>query len=720
MQRDRAAREVFVFAILEAAKRRKFYVLIPTLLLSAVALVFANRLPDLYRSEALVRAEPMATAHDFVDASGTSHANHVLNVDEQLRNVREIVTSEPILSRINREFALYPAAGARLTEQSLQDMRSRVIIRLSGGDEVRHSQPRFVSVQIGFEGQDPSQVTKVANRLVELFIAEASSDRARRVEEVEGFIEAEIQPLRKTLDEQTEKIRGYKQGAAAALPEQAATNLRLLETLQTEYMAKNEAIANDDARRAAIIRELNELEKQGALETIEAKEEQSPAEKRLEDLKIQYRELQTRYVADHPELRRVRKEMTELANSIPPRPATRGEHSPFYLRYLQLKGELESIDQRAKSFRNEQAQLVNQMQVYRARVESAPQHESALTELMRDYTATQTQYQEMLEKQQHARLARRFEKMSKEVVFRIIDPARIPLEPFTPQRERIILLGIFAGLGLGIALGVFVEHMDTSFEGVDDFQRSSDLPVMAVIPSIQGKARRNGSAETALVTVSAPHSIAAEQYRVLAMKLHNRTAGSRVIAVMSSAGAEGKTVTAINLAIALAGSTGGRVLLIDGDLRRPSVDDYLAIELEERRDFGELLADFGADYRAYLRYYKGISVIPGSCRSSDAVGLLTSSWARELFAALRKDFDYIVLDSPPILPIADSLVLAELSDEILLVLRVRRTPRELFEQAVLSLSAGNIRGVVLNDVKYQYSRYAYAYKYYQKNYLARH
>ena len=715
-----AATEVFASSLFEAARRRKLLILIPTLLLGAGFGLYSARLPNVYRSDALLQAEPMATAHDFVDATGTSHANHVLNVDEQFHNLEQIVRSEPVLSQVNREFGLYPQQNGGMSDKALSEMRSKVIVKMDGGDELRHNEPRFVSFRVGFEGRDREQVVKVANRLVELFIQSASATRERRVQEVAGFIDAELLPLKNKLDAQLQKIRDYKEGAVNSLPEQAATNLRLLETLQTQYMQKSDAIANDEARRAAIVDELSELEKHGALETIEPKVEQSPTEKRLEELRIQYREMQTRYSPDHPELRRVKKEIADLAGSLPkPVEKPRGERSPFYARYLQLKSELESLEQRAKSYRKEQEQLAAQMQGYRSRVESAPAHESAIAELTRDYTAMQTQYQEMLEKRHNAKLAESFEKMSREVIFTVLDPARTPMTPSGPQRERIALLGIFAGLAIGTVLAFFAEHLDTAFESLDDFKNSSDLPVLAVIPSISRAQSRGKTGRAPLPTLDEPRSVVAEQYRILAAKLQSGSAGGpRIVGILSSAGGEGKTLTAANLALALAAAGAGRVALVDGDLRRPRIHEYLGFKPGQGEGFGDLLADASRDFRRYVRDFKGISVIAGSAKPSEAVGLLSSRRARDVFAAFREEFDYVVLDSPPILPIADSLLIAELCDEAIVIVRARRTPRELFEQAVANLGSANLRGVVLNDVEYQHSRYAYAYRYYQKNYLA--
>jgi polysaccharide chain length determinant protein (PEP-CTERM system associated) len=590
---------------------------------------------------------------------------------------------------------------------------------MDGGDEVRHNEPRFVSFWVGFEASDPKLARDMANRLAELFIKQASDAREQRVQDVSRFIQAEISPLQEKLEAQSRRIREYKAGAANALPEQASANLRLLETLQTQYSSKTEEIAKDEARRAAIAQELQELEKQGALETTAPKQEKSDTEKRLDELRIQYGQFQTRYAPDHPELKRVKKEIAELEALVPQTPVRpRVEHSPFYLRYVQLKTELEEIASRAHSYKQEEERLLNQMAAYRSRIESAPVHESELAGIMREYTATQTQYQEMLEKQHNASLAERFEKLGREVVFRIVDPARLPLEPFSPQRDRIILLGIFAGLGLGIALAFFAEQMDTSFESIDDYQKTCDLPLLATVPSIPARPAKATAVHPAIVTLSDPQSIPAEQYQILAMKLQLRHEGStRVVAITSAAGGEGKTATAVNLALALSTRTDRRTLLVDADLRRPRVHEFLGFKNDEK-GFADLLASAGEDTEEYIHKVEGLSVIPGFAPCKNPMALLGSQRAEEVLRTLRQGFDFIILDCPPILPIADSLILSKLADEVFLVLRARQTPREVFQRAVQSLDARNLVGVILNDVAIKHSRYAYAYRYYRKNYLA--
>lgn len=192
-----------------------------------------------------------------------------------------------------------------------------------------------------------------------------------------------------------------------------------------------------------------------------------------------------------------------------------------------------------------------------------------------------------------------------------------------------------------------------------------------------------------------------------------------VLAITSATGGEGKTLTSLNLSIALAKSFNAKVLLVDADLRRPMLHQYLGLSSAKRKGFGDLLLHPDDEIQKYILQFNGISVMPTFERVANPIGMLTSESARALLERMGRDFAFVILDSPPIVPIADGHVLANLADHVLLIARARRTPRELFKLAVESLDCSNVIGVALNDVNLKHSRYSGAYRYYQQNYQAR-
>src|SRR5262249_26077993 len=147
---------------------------------------------------------------------------------------------------------------------------------------------------------------------------------------------------------------------------------------------------------------------------------------------------------------------------------------------------------------------------------------------------------------------------------------------------------------------------------------------------------------------------------------------------------------------------------------KPRIAQYLKLTVQPDQGFQNLLAQHNPQVEHYVMRVKQVDVIPGGVSQANPVAALSSPKARALFEQLKQQFSTIIVDAPPVLPIADSHILAGLADKVLFVVRARQTPRELFQHAIDSFESGNLLGAVLNDVDYQRSRYAYAYEYYKK------
>jgi capsular exopolysaccharide synthesis family protein len=309
--------------------------------------------------------------------------------------------------------------------------------------------------------------------------------------------------------------------------------------------------------------------------------------------------------------------------------------------------------------------------------------------------------------------------------------------PYSPHPDRIILFGVLAGLAIGVIGVVVAERLDNTFETSEQLENFTTLPVLSSVPNIPLKplrktrnqaARERSSQEPddeispeqkqffrqhRLSVLSDPQSVASQQYGVLALKIRQwmaQTSG-RVLVVTSATGEEGKSVTALNLSLAMAATLDGRVLLVDCDLRLPQVQDRLGLSAE--KGFSDLLTDAGNDFSSHISKVGKLDIIPGRSKPVNPVVLLAAPRTREIIGRLRDEYQFIVLDSPPLVPIADSHILAGLADGVMLVVRARKTPPELFQRAVESLGASNVIGVVLNDIEYADTPCAYAYQYYQ-------
>ncbi|HLQ75914.1 MAG TPA: polysaccharide biosynthesis tyrosine autokinase, partial [Terriglobia bacterium] len=545
--------------------------------------------------------------------------------------------------------------------------------------------------------------------------------------------DTEVERLRAKLSDLDSRIENYKQSAVEELPERADANLKEVATLRQQYQDKTTAINNDQAKQQGDIQEMKDIEQKGMLNPPADAVVKSTNQIQLDAAQAKLDALRTRYTSNNREVLLQEEQVQNLEKLVAAEPHPVAAHvaSPAELRYTQLKAEVAAIDKHLLDLRQDRSSLSSQLVDSQRHVNATPRHEQALAQLTREYEITKTEYQTQLQKQLDVRRDEQLRKVANNgLVFRIVEPAQVPLDPVSPKRIRILAMGLVAGIAFGLGTAFLAEHIDSSFKDVDEFQNDTGLTVLSIIPRLNPNAfpqrpRRSkkllssGDSDAGahpvgtIVTVVDPQSVASEQFQILAMRMRNSVNGTKcpTILVTSSAGGEGKTVTSINLALAL--SEQSHVLLIDADMRRPKVHEYLGFDVREGRSLGDLLFMPEDGLAKYTRTVQGLTVIAGGDHVKSPLPLLTSSRLKVLMSRLREKFDFIVIDSPPIIPVADGIILSRFADHVALVVRAGHTPRAVLRRALDSLDTSQLAGVVLNDVDTKRSRYAYAYKYYQ-------
>ena len=211
-----------------------------------------------------------------------------------------------------------------------------------------------------------------------------------------------------------------------------------------------------------------------------------------------------------------------------------------------------------------------------------------------------------------------------------------------------------------------------------------------------------------VVTITEPISVAAEQYRVLCAKLNklSKEFGPRVIAVTSSVKNEGKTLTSVNLSVAMAKDFNRRVLLVEADFKSPSMSRLLGRKMN--RGFIDVLSKQTDVAEVALTYFDGhLTILTAGKSLGDDLRLLGSEQARAFLQLMKTRYDYVLLDLPPILPLADANVITELADGLIMVIRAGHTPQHIVKRAMSDLDSQKILGVVLNDVDSSMSYYYY-------------
>ena len=281
----------------------------------------------------------------------------------------------------------------------------------------------------------------------------------------------------------------------------------------------------------------------------------------------------------------------------------------------------------------------------------------------------------------------------------MLHPASVPLVPDSPHVLINLILSLAVGLGLGIAAAFLAELNYTGITTGDDIEQRLGVRYLGTIPSLSSVMARAGTRDPAQALIESPRSAFAESFRSLRASIAMNTTKARIIAITSSLPDEGKTTTSICLARSMAAS-GDRVLLIDCDLRRQGVSEFVP-DREGRPGLIEVLrGEVALQDAVVVDPATGLSILPVSTRSNQASELLTGDEMDRLLDAARAQFHAVIIDTAPVLPIADARLVLGKADASVFVVRWRKTPDSAL-RAALRLLPGNrvqLAGVALTRV----------------------
>ncbi len=302
----------------------------------------------------------------------------------------------------------------------------------------------------------------------------------------------------------------------------------------------------------------------------------------------------------------------------------------------------------------------------------------------------------------------------------IRDEAALPLEPIKPRFVLTIFLGLFGGLAVALALAFFVSYLDDSIKSQDDVETYLRLSFLGYVPNI----KTNSVIERDLQAHLHPQSNAAEGFRTIraTISLTHKPDKFRILAISSTIPSEGKSLVASNLAIVTA-QTGLKTLLVDADLRRPSV--HKAYQLHSPTGLSSYLTDEvqNVDELIHSTDVPNLDVVCCGAVPSTPSELIGSKRMMQFLQAIRSRYDRVLLDCPPISAVSDPLIISAMSDGVVFVTKFNKIRREHARKSVQRLHNAGIHvvGVVLNDIDFEgKDSYYYSYYYYQNRYYASH
>lgn len=486
-------------AILRILWRRKWVLLAPLVIAATTTAVVASRLPNRYRSETLVLIVPQQIPESYVQPTVNAR------LEDRLASLNQQILNRTRLEQIIREFNLYPRERrTAIMEDVVDRMRTRDIgVQTTGAADRRsRSSPTF---RISFTGDDPRIAMRVTERLASLFIEESLRDRATLAEGTNQFLDAQLVDARNRLVEQEKRLEAYREKHAGELPSQLGSNMQAAQSLQIQTQTLATSIAQDRDRQLMLDRLVAEAEAiDAAPPATRANGEVDPsglsAAQLLELRRSELRGFEARMKPGHPDLERAKREVADLEKQVdadalkqPLSPnGDKGLSAPplnkadaqRQSRVREMAAERDALPRRIAQKEGELAKMRNMLGAYQSRISAVPSRETELVELTRDYETLRQSYTNLLAKSENARMSANLERRQIGEQFRVLEPARLPERPISPNRLQINAMGAIGGLALGMGLLLFLEYRDRSMRTEADVRAALGLPVLAVIRAL--------------------------------------------------------------------------------------------------------------------------------------------------------------------------------------------------------------------------------------------
>jgi polysaccharide biosynthesis transport protein len=605
-----------------------------------------------------------------------------------------------------------------LKEYSTLSDRQELLVSLADSLRVK-STPRTRVIELTTKSSNPQLATDFTNTLANEFIEQAIESRLKTTEKIGSWLGHELDDARAKLQRSESALQTYAGKSGLIFTDNQDTNIAT-EKLQQLQQQLTLLIADRVAKEARF--ELAEHSPPDSLPDVLGDDALRTAQATVVDARRKVADLTAVFTPDFGKVKRAAAELAALQSAF------EEQRSAIILRINNDFGEAVRKEKLLEASYNSQAREV------------MGQDEKAIEYniLKRDVDSNRQLYDTMLQQLEQSSIASALHASN----IRVVDPATLPQKPVWPNYKILAPLGLIFGLLSGLGAVMVSERMDRRLRHPGEIQLWANVPELGTIPNASVGAGRKvrvkmvaGAANKTelfadkkfdraieMITWNRKPSLMAEAFRAtLTSILFVGENGSRprTVVLTSANASDGKTTVTTNLAIAMA-EVRGNVLVIDADLRRPRLHDLFGISNE--RGLADLLKDPGLSDEAIAKSIQqtrvpGLSVLPSGAPTLTAANLLHSPNLNELFVKLKTQFDMVLIDTPPMLQMADARLVGRVSDAVVLVARAGQTTRDAILAAYQRFSEDRIRvlGTILNDWDPKHSPAGY-YGYYRTDY----
>jgi len=562
--------------------------------------------------------------------------------------------------------------------------------------------PNTDIIQIIATSPDATEAALIANTTAETFIRDRIERRLNSVQQAIRWLEGQLKEEQSQLDGARIELYNFmQQYGILDIDEHRSTKL------DEELTAMKEKVRSAREKTNALKFKLDQITKLSKspelIDTIpEALNNEILAKLRTQEVTLEQEsiKLSATYGSNHPNIMLIQRQLDNIRKS----------------KREEVEKIINSIRFQYETALSEEKSLTQASDKLEKSLEDLKKKTIRYFTLKREVESGEKIYDVLLNRFKETTLA---EEMSKSTNASVIQHAYVPLMPSKPNVPRVLAVGLFLGLAAGVGLAFLLEHLDNTFTKPDQVEHYLGLTFLGAVPLLTLPQDPSLNGNRTLVARVEPKSSGAEAYRALrtSILLSSADYQPQALLVTSPGKGEGKSSTAANLATVMA-QAGNRVLLIDCDLRKPTL--HKIFDLDRDLGLSRLLVSRELDPAAFIQQSgeNGLDVLTCGPIPPNPSELLGSKKMAELIEMLRNQYDRIILDSPPLLAATDAAVLTPFIDGTVLVVRAGETRREAAQRTVRILADLNARitGIVLNQLEVRKNGYYYYDYYYYGHY----
>jgi capsular exopolysaccharide synthesis family protein len=606
----------------------------------------------------------------------------------------------------NQEFAPTKKGERREPIEAITPLhRYRLLANFHGRLNVA-SVPKTALVELRFRSKDPKLAADIVNAVANVYMERNFRTRYNATMQASDWLAKQLDDLKAKAESSQQQFAEFqKKSGIIGMDDSSGPNgssgggahsiiiSQLEEQNRQLVSAQSERIVREARYREALSGDPKVIADTAPTATLQALQAEDA------DLKNQYAQLSTQYGNAYPRVVQLRTQLAQVDSA--------------------LQTEAKNVRRRLESEyqASSKAEKMASDEVEKSKQDAYKMNEAGIQYIIlkRDLEASRDLYEDLLKKLKEAGIVAGL----KSTNVNVVDPAAIPVVPSEPRGLLSLMVAFLLGSTGGVGLAFLLDNLDTTISSPEQAEMLANLPVLGVVPHIRltgnnGTRPLEASERNKPLSLVRPQSPFAEAFRALRTTLLLSAAGKppQVLVVTSAVPAEGKTTTAINLAVTLA-QYGRRVLLVDADMRRGCVQERMA--LVQADGLSRWLA--GATDKqlatASITGLPNLHILSAGQRPPSPSELLGSDQMRDLVQQWRGEYDHIVLDTPPVLALTDAAILACMADGILLVARIGKTHRQTLCSTRDLLARVNARtlGVILNDFDLNSSAYFAHYGY---------